>query len=309
MFIPHDRMFQHIDKICLEFAAIAKGLEHNKENIHKAHNVTHINSLVKYGGLGLQQIYWASRPRYVTLVQGLPRKPTGRLSRLVAQPIERVMTPLRDYVTVLSQIGGNTTLVVAPRRRPPTSANLIDEQTSGDEEWITQQEVAVGIPELARRYVTRCSANEDPTDGEVPPSFTPVEMAGIQCYTNGKQAEGAGKLTREVGGRTIYRAGGAITCGPLLVITRVTGPQTSYRAELQSVAVNSTLASAHQELTYDNKAVVDHALQPPHRERSDVDLRLTIQEETEQAPPVEVGSKPQGYSQGQNQGRANGDQA
>ena len=114
MFIPHDRMFQHIDKICLEF--VAKGLEHNKENIYKAHNVTHINSPVKYGGLGLQQIYWAYRTRYVTLVQGLLRKPTGRLSRLVAQPIECMMTPLCDYVTVLSQIGGNTTLVVAPRR-------------------------------------------------------------------------------------------------------------------------------------------------------------------------------------------------
>ena len=58
MFIPRDRMFQHIDKICLEFVAIAKGLEHNKENIYKAHNVIHINSPVKYGGLGLQQICW-----------------------------------------------------------------------------------------------------------------------------------------------------------------------------------------------------------------------------------------------------------
>ena len=120
MFIPHDRMFQHIDQTCLEFVAIAKGLEHNKENIHKAHNATHINSRVKYGGLGLQQIYRAYRTRYVTLVQGLLRKPTGRFSRLVARPI-------RDYITVLSQIGGNTTLVLAPRRRPPTSANLIDE--------------------------------------------------------------------------------------------------------------------------------------------------------------------------------------
>ena len=127
MFIPHDRMFQHIDKICLEFVAIAKGLEHNKENIYKAHNATHINSPVKYGGLGLRQIYWAYRTRHVTLVQGLLRKPTGRLSRLVAQPIECMMTPLRDYIAVTSQIGGNTTLVLAPRRRPPTSANLIDE--------------------------------------------------------------------------------------------------------------------------------------------------------------------------------------
>ena len=33
MLIPHDHMFQYIDKICLEFVAIAKGLEHNKENV------------------------------------------------------------------------------------------------------------------------------------------------------------------------------------------------------------------------------------------------------------------------------------
>ena len=59
------------------------------------------------------------------------------------------------------------------------------------------------------------------------------------------------------------RAGGAIACGPLHVITRVAGPQALYRAELQSFAVNLALATAHQELTYDNKAVVDHALQPP----------------------------------------------
>ena len=200
------------------------------------------------------------------------------------------MTPLRDYVTVLSQIGGNTTLVLAPCKRPPTSAKLIDEQTSGDEEWITQQEVVVGIPEVARRYITPCSANDDPTDGEVPTGLTPVEVAGIKCYTNGKQAEGdiwygdGSKLTQEVGGRTIYRAGGAITCGPLQVITRVTGPQTSYRAELQSFAVNSALASTNQELIYDNKAVVDHALHPPHRECSDMDLRLTILEETKNKP-------------------------
>ena len=98
-----------------------------------------------------------------------------------------------------------------------------------------------------------------------------MKVAGIQCYTNGKQAEGdiwygdGSKLTQEVRGRTIYKARGAITCGPLQVITRVAGPQTSYRAELQSFAINSALASTNQELTYDNKAAVDHTLQPPHR--------------------------------------------
>ena len=49
----------------------------NKENIYKAHKVTHINSPVKYGGLGLQQIHWAYRTWYVTLVQGLLRKTHG----------------------------------------------------------------------------------------------------------------------------------------------------------------------------------------------------------------------------------------
>ena len=148
----------------------------------------------------------------------------------------------------------------------------------------------MGIPKVARRYITRCSTNDDPTDGEVPPRFTLVEVAGIKCYTNGKQAIGdiwygdGSKLTQEVGGRTIYRAAGAITCGPLQVITRVTGPQTSYRADIQSFAANSALANTNQELTYDNKAVVDHALHPPHRECSDMDLRLTILEETHDKP-------------------------
>ena len=54
-------------------------------------------------------------------------------------------------------------------------------------------------------------------------------------------------------------------------------------------AVNTTLASANQELTYYNKAVVDHALQPPPWECSDMDLRLTIQEEAVNKPLRKMG--------------------
>ena len=81
MFIPHDRMFHHMDKICLECVAIAKGFEDNKGNIYKAHNVSHITSPVKYGGPRLRQICWDYITRYVTLVQGLLQKPTGALSK------------------------------------------------------------------------------------------------------------------------------------------------------------------------------------------------------------------------------------
>ena len=100
------------------------------------------------------------------------------------------MAPLRKYVTVLSQLGGSTTLALAPRRRPPTSSNLIDEQSSGDEECIRHQEAAVGMPEIARRCITLCTTEEDPIEGEAPAGFTPVTVPRIQCYTNGKKAEG-----------------------------------------------------------------------------------------------------------------------
>ena len=58
---------------------------------------------------------------------------------------------------------------------------------------------------------------------------------------------------------------------------RVTGPQTSYRAELQGAAIVSCLADQEDELVIDNKAVVDYGAATPHRECSDVDLRQIIQ--------------------------------
>ena len=64
----------------------------------------------------------------------------------------------------------------------------------------------------------------------------------------------------------------------------MTVPQTSFRAQIQSFADNSALASTHQELFSDNKAVADHALHSPHMECSDIDLRFTIQEEREKKP-------------------------
>ena len=53
-----------------------------------------------------------------------------------------------------------------------------------------------------------------------------------------------------------------------------------------------------QELTYDNEAVVDYALEQRHRECSDVDLRLKIQEEAARKK-----SNPDGYQTIQTWGR------
>ena len=69
------------------------------------------------------------------------------------------------------------------------------------------------------------------------------------------------------------RAGMALTYGPLQVIARVHGPQTSYRAELMGLCVAASLAQPGSSITLDNKAVVDHGPSVPHREASDMDLR------------------------------------
>ena len=68
--------------------------------------------------------------------------------------------PLRDYVAVLTQLGATTTLRMAPRQRPPTYGNLVDEHSSGDEDWFLQQQASVSISEVlvARNYMTLAQA-------------------------------------------------------------------------------------------------------------------------------------------------------
>ena len=65
----------------------------------------------------------------------------------------------------------------------------------------------------------------------------------------------------------------ALTCGPLQVIAKVHGPQTSYRVELMGLYVAASFAQLGSSITLDNKAVVDHGPSEPHREASDMDLR------------------------------------
>ena len=57
------------------------------------------------------------------------------------------------------------------------------------------------------------------------------------------------------------------------IISRVTGPQDSYRAELQGSVIVTARACPNDTLTLDNKAVVDHRMREPMRECDDMDLR------------------------------------
>ena len=46
-------------------------IEHNKDVIHKAHNVRYITTPLHAGGFGLWQIYGVYRAGYITMVQEL----------------------------------------------------------------------------------------------------------------------------------------------------------------------------------------------------------------------------------------------
>ena len=53
LFLPNDSTFKAADTMCLDFVRPAKGMERNTLNIHKSHNVVHVTSPLKDGGLRL----------------------------------------------------------------------------------------------------------------------------------------------------------------------------------------------------------------------------------------------------------------
>jgi len=110
-------------------------------------------------------------------------------------------------------------------------------------------------------------------EGTIPAGFSPITVASHQCNTNGKSKEGTAwysdgsKLEVPSLEGQMDRAGVALSCGPLIIIARVTGPQTSYRGELQGVALVTapSLAEPGDTLTMDNQAVVRWAPDLPTR--------------------------------------------
>ena len=138
----------------------------------------------------------------------------------------------------------------------------------------------VGREEYTHKYVCPNATRHTPEDGQVPPGFVPCTINGIPCYHNQKPRKGTAwhsdgsKLRDHQTGAP--RAGAAATCGPLQIISRVTGPQDSYRAELQGSVLVTARARLGNSLILDNKAVVDHGPRSPDRECADMDLRKQL---------------------------------
>ena len=68
LFLPNDSMFKAMDSMCLQFMLMAEGMELNKANIHKSYNILHVTSPHHLGGMGLHQLFWAHRARFIIMV-------------------------------------------------------------------------------------------------------------------------------------------------------------------------------------------------------------------------------------------------
>ena len=81
LFFPNDSMFKAMDAMCLRFVPMAEGMELNKIDVHKSHNVLHVTSPRRLGGMGLHQLFWAHMARFIPMVQTTFRSRPGSIAR------------------------------------------------------------------------------------------------------------------------------------------------------------------------------------------------------------------------------------
>ena len=141
---------------------------------------------------------------------------------------------------------------------------MYDEQSFDDGQLLQSQTPNVAIPDYSARYMAHTSIPQIHEAGTIPPGFSPITVAVHHCYTNGKPKQGTAwfndgsKLEVPSLEAQVERAGVALSCGPLIIIAHVAGPQTPYRGELQGAALETApnLAKPGDMLTMDNLAMV-----------------------------------------------------
>ena len=122
MFLPNDSMFKAMDSMCLRFVLMAEGVELNKVNIHKSYNVLHVTSPHRLGGMGLHQLFWAHRARFITMVQNTLRSRPGSIGRDPNKEVPSRAVSICNYLARLTQLGVRTALHVASTEKAPMTA-------------------------------------------------------------------------------------------------------------------------------------------------------------------------------------------
>ena len=183
LLVPDDRLFHQLQKVSKIFVLFAKGMD-------KIHNTTHTTSPKGARGMGLHQVFWAYRARYITVMQDILRGPnlTQHMSK---NPVPRNVTTLCNYVHAIQQLRAYTTVTTSHQQtRPCGGPSVLDEESEDDALFWKTKEKVVGREEYTRKYVCPDATQPTPEEGQIPPGFVPCAINGIPCYHNQKQRNG-----------------------------------------------------------------------------------------------------------------------
>ena len=158
------------------------------------------------------------------------------------------VSPIRDYVHMLKQLGALTIIKVDQHERPPAGPNFFDEETDEDGRAMRSQRQQMGLQEYHHQHFAHSTPPTDQGVGVVPPGYSAVTIAGVECYSNGGKKHGTdwysdgSKVQARICHYHVKRAAVAVTRGGLKVLARVSGPQCYYRAELVGAVIAAVLA-------------------------------------------------------------------
>ena len=130
--IPSDRWYKEIDDLCSVFVRQPKGMVPGR-------NAKQLTAPVACGGMGLHQLYWAHRQRFITTMQQTIRHQHRAFCFSLNNQTERIQTPFLAYVTLLNSIGAISGISLQQPRRRPARPNLIDSEDTEDGHMIRNQ--------------------------------------------------------------------------------------------------------------------------------------------------------------------------
>ena len=117
--IPSDRWYKEVDDLCLMFVRQPKGMVPGR-------NTKQLTSPVPCGGMGLHQLYWAYRRRFITTMQQTVRHQHQAFWVSLTTPVERSETPFLAYMTLLNSMGAISGILLKHPHRRPAGPSLID---------------------------------------------------------------------------------------------------------------------------------------------------------------------------------------
>ena len=112
------------------------------------YNATCCGGTKKDGGLGLHQINWAYRARYITIMKRTSQDPNHPIDQAAQKPIHHTMAPLTDYAHIVE---GGLPLQMGERQRPQGVPELFEED-SEDGDTLMVQERVVGLAKYRAPY-------------------------------------------------------------------------------------------------------------------------------------------------------------